>query len=84
MSSLSDQIVVLKSTIANAESEIIALQSGRKASAAKARAHLQKVKTLSHTMRSDIMLYVKSLPTKSRTKKEVVIEPIVEKKEGLV
>ena len=82
MSSLNDNIVVLKSCIANAESEIIALQSGRKASAAKARAQLQKVKTLCHTLRGDIMTYVKELPTKSRVKK-VVDEPIVEKKENM-
>ena len=82
MTSLNDNIVVLKACIAEVESELLALQSGKKSASARARKSLMKVKTLSHSMRSQVMEYLKELPTKSRVKK-VVDEPIVEQKKDM-
>jgi hypothetical protein len=65
---LSEQLIILKNEIANIEDHLSKLQGGRKASSAKARASLMKLKKHSHLMRSDIMKYTKELPTKTRAK----------------
>ncbi len=83
MSSLNDNIVVLKACIASAESEIAALQSGKKSAAVRARKVLMDVKNKAHLLRSEVTEYVKSLPTKSRKKQEPVDEPIVEQKKDM-
>ena len=75
MSSLNDQITIMKNHLNTAESEIEKLMNGRKSSAAKARSELMKVKTISHALRSDIMKYQKELPTKSRVSKTTQPEP---------
>jgi tryptophanyl-tRNA synthetase len=72
MSSLSEQVLIMKKNLAEVEEHLNKLQGGRKASSSKARASLMKLKKDSHTLRSDIMKYTKDLPVKSRTKKEEV------------
>ena len=74
MSDLNQKIAELKTLIGQAEVELLSLQSGKKASAPRVRASLQKIKTLSHSMRSDVMTFTKSLPVNSRVKKTV--EPV--------
>lgn len=70
MSSLSEQLVLMKQNLADVEDHLNKLQSGRKASSAKARASLMKLKKDSHQLRGDIIKYTKELPVKSRNKKE--------------
>ena len=70
MTNLTASIAELKTLVSQAEAELQSLlQSGKKASAPRVRASLQKIKTLSHTMRSDVMQHVKALPVNSRVKK---------------
>ena len=77
MSNLSASIAELKTLVSQAEAELQSLQSGKKASAPRVRASLQKIKTLSHSMRSGVMQHVKALPVNSRAKKvEPVEEPV--------
>ena len=56
------------------------LQSGRKASSARARKSLQQIKTQAHALRKGITETTKSMPTKARAKKVVIVveEPAVE------
>jgi septal ring factor EnvC (AmiA/AmiB activator) len=68
--SLEDQLAILKSYVSNAESELTSLKNGRKASSARARKSLQSIKNQSHTMRKAITSYSKSLPVKTRSKKD--------------
>ena len=56
----------IKMQLETAEKEIASLESGRKASAARARKALQIIKGLSHTLRKQIVEYSRSLPTKKR------------------
>ena len=72
MTSLSTQIAELKTLVGQCENELLSLQSGKKAAAPRVRASLQKIKTLAHSMRGEVMNLVKELPTKSRVKKETV------------
>ena len=72
MTSLSDQVVLMKQNLTEVEEHLNKLQGGRKASSAKARASLMKLKKDSHALRGDIMKYTKDLPVKSRVKKETV------------
>ena len=74
MSNLSQSIAELKTLIGQCETELTSLQAGRKASSARARSSLQKIKQLAHKLRGDIMIFTRELPTKSRTKKN--IEPL--------
>ena len=77
MSNLSASIAELKTLVGQAEAELQSLQSGKKASAPRVRASLQKIKTLSHSMRADVMTFTKELPTKARLKKsESEPEPV--------
>ena len=74
--SLSDSITSLRTMLDTCENEIKSLESGRKASSARARKSLQNIKTASHSLRKQITTHTKNLPTKSRTKKvEVDPEP---------
>jgi len=72
MSSLSDNIVLLRSHLDNCEAELKKLESGRKSSSAKSRAELMKMKKLSHSMRAEITKFTKELPTKKRVSKDKV------------
>ena len=69
MSSLSEQIMLMKNELEAAEREIKSLEGGRKASAARARKSLQSLKNSSHGLRKSIVEHTKSLPTKSRVRK---------------
>ena len=71
MTNLTASIAELKTLVSQAETELLSLQSGKKASAPRVRASLQKIKTLSHSMRADVMEHVKALPTKAKPKKAV-------------
>ena len=69
MTSLSQSVNELDTLISQTKEEIASLESGRKASASRARSHLMKVKTLCHTLRKDIQSHKTSLPTKTRAEK---------------
>ena len=69
MSNLSESIAELKTLVGQTENELQSLLGGKKAAAPRVRASLQKIKTLSHSMRSDVMTHVKGLPVNSRGKK---------------
>jgi hypothetical protein len=69
MTSLSDQLVLMKQNLADVEEHLNKLQGGRKASSAKARASLMKLKKDSHSLRGEIMTYTKAMPVNARTKK---------------
>jgi hypothetical protein len=64
--SLSQSITSLRTLLDIADKEIKSLESGRKASAARARKSLQNIKISCHTLRKDITLFTKELPTKTR------------------
>ena len=72
--SLSDQVVLMKQSLAEVEEHLNKLQGGRKSSSAKARSSLMKLKKDSHLLRSEIMKYTKKIPVKSRVKKEPIVE----------
>ena len=79
--SLTDKIHEIKLQIETAEKEIESLTSGRKASAARSRKSLQLIKSLSHSLRKEIVNFTKQLPTKRRSidvPKIDVPEPIAE------
>ena len=57
-----------------AEKEIVSLEGGRKASAARARKALQIIKGLSHALRKQVVEYSKGLPVKKRAGVEVACE----------
>ena len=69
MVSLTQSIAELRSLLSQCETEILSLIGGKKAAAPRVRASLQKIKTLSHAMRGDVMEHVKTLPTKTKAKK---------------
>ena len=73
--SLSQSITSLRTMLDIAENEIKSLESGRKASAARARKSLQSIKTNCHILRRDITLFTKELPTKSRCDEPNSMEP---------
>jgi hypothetical protein len=72
MTSLNEQVLIMKQSLAEVEEHLSKLQGGRKSSSAKSRAILMKLKKDSHQLRSDITKFTKELPTKSRPKKENV------------
>ena len=80
MSNLTQSIAELKTLMGQVETELLSLQAGKKASAPRVRASLQKIKALSHSMRTGIMEHVKALPTKTKTKK---VEPVEDDKENV-
>ena len=71
MSTLSEQLIQMKTVLTDIENESKSLQGGKKASGARARKSLMKLKKQSHTMRKSITEHTKSLPTKTRVKKTV-------------
>ena len=75
---LERELQTLRTHFENAENEIKSLKAGRRAAAPRARQSLQQIKQTSHKMRGDIMNTVKSIPVKSRTKKEPKAEPVEE------
>ena len=72
MSSLNDQVVLMRQSLENVERELKSLESGKKASAPRARKALQTLKQSSHSLRKQITDSVKTMPVKSRGKKETV------------
>jgi hypothetical protein len=72
MTTLSDQLLLMRQSLDATEKELKALEAGRKASAPRARKSLQSLKQSSHQLRKQITESVKSMPTKKRTKKEEV------------
>ena len=72
MASLATQVLLMKQSLSEVEDHLSKLQGGRKASSAKARSGLMKLKKDSHTLRSDITKFTKELPVRSRVKKETV------------
>ena len=72
MASLSDQVLLMKQSLENVEKELKSLESGKKASAPRARKALQSLKQSSHSLRKQITENVKGMPVKSRGKKEAV------------
>ena len=77
MTNLSESIAELKTLVSQTETELQSLLSGKKAAAPRVRASLQKIKTLSHGMRADVMTFTKALPVNSRAKKsEPEPEPV--------
>ena len=75
MTSIADQLSLIKNTINEAEKELVLLQSGRKVSASRARKQLQNIKTQSQGLRKTVVLYSKDLPTKKRPIK-ITPEPV--------
>ena len=75
---LERELQTLRTYFETAENEIKSLKAGRRAAAPRARRSLQQIKQTSHKMRSDIMNTVKSMPVKSRTKKEPKEAPVEE------
>jgi len=78
MTSLSEQILLMRKSLDETEKELKSLESGKKASAPRARKSLQALKQSSHQLRKQITESVKSMPTKKRVKKEEVNVPIEE------
>ena len=72
MTSLSEQILLMRQSLENVERELKSLESGKKASAPRARKSLQSLKNSSHALRKQITDSVKTMPTKKRVKKETV------------
>lgn len=72
---LEQELAVLRSYFDECESELLKLKGGRKASSAKVRKSLQNIKTKSHGMRKSVTAHTKTIPTKTRIKKEIV-EPV--------
>ena len=68
MSNLTQQFAELQSLVSQGQTELLSLLQGRKASAPRVRASLQKIKTVAQAMRGGVMQFTKELPTKSRTK----------------
>jgi len=69
--SFTNDIVLLRSHLDDAEAHLNKLEGGTKASSSKARVALLKIKSISHQMRKDITEKLKQMPTKARTKKPV-------------
>ena len=67
--SLTDKINEIILHAESAKNHIESLEKGRKASCAKSRADLLKIKNLSHELRKDCMNTMKTIPVKSRVPK---------------
>ena len=78
MSTLSEQLIQMKTVLTDIENESKSLQGGKKASGARARKSLMKLKKQSHNMRKSITEHTKSLPAvKVEEVEEVKDEPVV-------
>jgi len=76
-----NDVVLLRSHLDDAETHLKKLEGGTKASSSKARVALLKIKSISHQMRKDITEKLKQMPTKARTKKVEAVaesEPVAE------
>jgi TolA-binding protein len=78
MTSLSEQIILMRQSLDQTEKELKSLESGKKASAPRARKSLQSLKTSSHALRKQITEHTRSMPVKARAKKPAVDMPIEE------
>ena len=67
---LSEKLNAIKVLIQQVEIEITSLEAGRKASAPRARKHLQRIKNECHELRTQTTLFVSTLPPKKKTKGE--------------
>jgi hypothetical protein len=76
--SLKEKVNEIRLQLDTTEKELVSLEGGRKASAARARKSLQLIKSLSHTLRKQIVDYTKGLPTKHRSPVEVPVPVPVE------
>lgn len=76
--SLSETITSMQTILDNAKNEIASLESGKKSSSTRARAHLQKIKNSSHELRKSITAHTKSLPVKKRSPK---VKPVASEPE---
>ena len=76
--SLKEKVNEIRLQFDSTERELASLEGGRKASAARARKSLQLIKSLSHTLRKQIVDYTKALPTKRRTPIEVAAPEVIE------
>ena len=83
---LNDQILQIQMNLDQAKEHIVQLEAGRKASSAKARSALQKVKVLAHELRKACMITQKALPVRAKGKmtpfeyvtgRPVVAEPVL-------
>ena len=80
MSNLSGSIAELKTLVGQADDELQSLLGGKKASAPRVRASLQKMKNLCHSMRQEVMNHTKALPVKKRAK---TADPVAADKENI-
>ena len=78
MTDLTNNLASLKLYLNELENELTNLKNGRKVASGKSRKILQNIKTTSHTMRKQIVDYVKTLPIKKKPIPMAVPEPIVE------
>ena len=76
--SLKEKVNEIRLQLDSTERELASLEGGRKASAARARKSLQLIKSLSHTLRKQIVDYTKALPTKRRTPIEVAAPEVIQ------
>ena len=78
---LNDQILQIQMNLDQAKEHIVQLEAGRKASSAKARSALQKVKVLAHELRKACMITQKAIPVRAKGKmtpfEYVVAEPVL-------
>ncbi len=74
MTSLSEQILLMRKSLDETEKELKSLESGKKASAPRARKNLQALKQSSHQLRKQITESVKAMPVKARAKKAEAVD----------
>lgn len=79
---LSEKLNAIKVLMQQVEIEITSLEAGRKASAPRARKHLQAIKSQCHLLRKDVTIFVSNLPTKKKETKD--IDAVAVKKESEV
>ena len=65
---LNDQILQIQMNLDQAKEHIVQLEAGRKASSAKARSALQKIKVLAHELRKACMITQKAIPVRAKGK----------------
>lgn len=82
--SLSSSINTLETHLLTAKDHVTSLEGGTKASAAKGRLSLQKIKQEAQNLRKAITVHVKSLPVKTRKKPEMKSEPVAVAVEAVV
>lgn len=71
MSSLTQSLNELKFMIEQVETDVKKLEGGKKASSSQIRKILMNIKTKSHGMRKSVSDHVKTIPIKTRVKKDV-------------